>query len=223
MRPGVTIHDMPQRSPEWRQVRLGRLTGSCAADMLATIKSGEAASRRNLRVRLALERITGQSLDSDYINAAMQRGIDMEPAALAAFEVLTGRIVQECGFVSLDGVMAGCSPDGICGEGELLSIKCPEPATHLGYLKGFGVPASYVPQMLHEAWITGARVYHFLSFDDRFPAELQTYYAEHRITDDEVADYEQKALAFLAEVDREVEALQTMANLKRQLQMAVSA
>ena len=41
-----TIIDAEQRSELWFTARLGRLTGSRAADMLATIKSGEAAARR---------------------------------------------------------------------------------------------------------------------------------------------------------------------------------
>src|SRR5712691_1647113 len=61
-----TVHHMPQRSAAWTQVRLGRLTSTGAAPMLATIKSGEAAERRNLRIRLALETLTGRSQESDY-------------------------------------------------------------------------------------------------------------------------------------------------------------
>ena len=40
------IINADQRSPEWFRARSGRLTGSRAADMLATIKTGEAAARR---------------------------------------------------------------------------------------------------------------------------------------------------------------------------------
>jgi hypothetical protein len=53
-----TVVMAEQRSPEWFAARLGRLTGSRAADMLATIKSGEAAARRDLRVQLVVERLT---------------------------------------------------------------------------------------------------------------------------------------------------------------------
>ena len=36
------VVEAEQRSPEWFAARLGRLTGSVAGDMVATIKSGEA-------------------------------------------------------------------------------------------------------------------------------------------------------------------------------------
>jgi len=55
-----TIIDAPQRSPEWYAARCGRLTGSAAGDMLARLKgNGEAAARRDLRMRLVLEILTG--------------------------------------------------------------------------------------------------------------------------------------------------------------------
>src|SRR3990167_6818325 len=53
-----TEHQIEQRTPEWHALRCGRLCGSKAADMLATISKGEAAGRRNLRMQLMLERIT---------------------------------------------------------------------------------------------------------------------------------------------------------------------
>src|SRR6185295_6009416 len=110
--PAFTVVDAPQRSPEWFAARLGRLTGSRAGDMMATIKSGEAASRRDLRLQLVLERLTGTVQDDGYVSADMRRGIAREPAALAAYEVATGHLVQTTGFLQHDTLPAGCSLDG---------------------------------------------------------------------------------------------------------------
>jgi len=94
----MIVLNIPQRGPEWVAARLGRVSGSDAADLIATLKNGgEAASRRDLRVRLALERITGQSQESGYINADMTRGIELEPLALAAYEAQTGGLGQPVG------------------------------------------------------------------------------------------------------------------------------
>ena len=73
----VTIIDAPQRSPEWGAARLGRLTGSCIGDAFAKTKSGWSTSRRNLRMRLVLERILGTSQESGYVNGDMERGIQL--------------------------------------------------------------------------------------------------------------------------------------------------
>ncbi len=196
------IIECEQRSPEWFQARVGKLTGSVAGDMLATIKTGEAAARRDLKMRLVCERLTGQPQEDGYTNAAMQRGIDLEPAALIAYELLTGNMAIPTGFLAHKSLQAGCSLDGHIGDFEgIVSLKCPKSATHLGYLRSGAMPSSYVPQMLHELWITGAKWYDFMSFDDRMPEKHRLFYV--RVPRDEaaVADYERKALEFLREVD----------------------
>jgi hypothetical protein len=110
----MTIHDVIQRSPEWRALRAGRLCGSDAADAFKTNKDGKfAASRKNIAMQLVLERITGRVQDSGFVTQAMQDGIDREEAARAAYCALTGHAVTQVGFVSHDELRAGCSPDGI--------------------------------------------------------------------------------------------------------------
>lgn len=176
--------------------------------MLATIKSGEAAARRDLRVQLVCERLTGQSQEDAYVNAAMQRGIDKEADAFLAYEAVYGELAEPIGFVAHDELMAGCSPDGLVGANGLLELKCPKTATHLGYLKAGKAPSSYLPQIMHSLWITGAEWCDFVSFDDRLPAGLQL--VRYRVTrsDVDLAAYELTVRAFLAEVDKEVADLQ---------------
>jgi len=206
-----TVIDAEQRSPEWFAARIGRLTGSRAADMLATIKSGEAAARRDLRLQGVCERLTGRSCDSDYTNADMQRGTDLEPAAFAAYEATTGHLVQRTGFLAHSEHLAGCSLDGHVGDFEgLIELKCPRSATHLRYLRAGVVPPDHRPQMVHNLWVTGAQWCDFVSYDDRFPAELQVFIVRLERDEAEIAAYERKALTFLEEVAREVEAVRTM-------------
>jgi hypothetical protein len=212
-----------QRSEEWHLARCGRLTGSRAADAMATIKSGEAAARRDLRMQIVCERLTGFPQEDGYVNAVMQRGIDMEPAALAAYEAITGTLALTTGFLSHTSLLAGCSLDGHVGDYEtVVSLKCPKSATHLRYLRDGVFPSEHRPQMLHELWISGAKFYDFLSFDGRMPAGLQTFWVRVVRNDEQVAEYERKALAFLAECDTETQAIRTLANVKAQLQAAVA-
>lgn len=216
------VLDYEQRSPEWFAARLGRLTGSCADKMLATIKSGEAAARRDLRTRLVLERITGRSGESDYVNADMEWGIQHEADALAEYEGITGDFVTRTGFCQHTDLMAGCSLDGHVGDFHtLVSIKCPRSANHLANLKAGGMPTAYVPQMLHELWITGAQAYHFLSFDPRFPESLRVCFVRVERDEAAVSEYARKALAFLGEVDAELGSLQTLSNLSAQLEASL--
>jgi hypothetical protein len=179
--------------------------------MLATITKGEAAARRDLRVDLALERLTGQPDDGGYINADMQRGIDLEPIACAEYEAVSGNIVARTGFLAMHGLMAGCSLDGHLGDFDVLvSFKCPKKATHLKNLRSRTIPSEYVPQMLHEMFVTGAREYHFVSFDDRFPESLRTSLVVVKRDEQAIAEYEATLRAFLAEVDTELASIATM-------------
>ena len=208
-----TVSMAEQRSDQWFQSRLGRLTGSRAADALATIKSGEAAARRDYRMQLVCERLTNQLQEDGYVNAAMQRGIDLEPVAFAAYEAETGAVVRRSGFLSHNTHMAGCSLDGDVGEfAGILEVKCPKSATHLGYLRDGKVPSKYVPQITHNLWVSGAQWCDFVSFDDRFPEALQLFRVRVERDAKAISEYEAKALAFLAEVEREVEAVRTMAD-----------
>src|SRR6202000_976260 len=111
-----------------------------------------------------------------YINAEMQRGIDVEPAARLAYEANTGLIVRETGFLSMNECMAGCSLDGdVDNFTGLVSFKCPKSATHVEYMRGHRLPPIYVPQATHEMWVTGAQWYDFVSYDDRLPEGLQFF------------------------------------------------
>ena len=176
--------------------------------MLATIKSGEAAARRDYRMQLVCERLTGQPQEDGFVSSAMQRGIDLEPAALAAYESLTGSVVVRTGFLAHRTHQAGCSLDGSVDDFQgIVEVKCPKSATHLRYLNEGVLPREYIPQVTHNAWISSAEWVDFLSYDDRFPAELQVFYIRVLAKDLDIAGYEKSALAFLDEVNNSVNAI----------------
>jgi hypothetical protein len=108
----MRIVDAAQRSPEWFAARAGKVTGSRAADVLAKVKSGEAAARRDYRLQLAVERITGTPMENGFVSADMQRGIDLEATAAARYEAATGHLLRHTGFLAHDTLAAGCSLDG---------------------------------------------------------------------------------------------------------------
>lgn len=203
-----------QRTPEWLDARLGHVTSSRASDLLATLKSGkgEAAGRRNYRLQLVLERITGRSQETGFVSAAMQQGTDREAAALARYEALTGNLLQATGFIAHDTLLAGCSPDGVIHDYEgIAEIKCPQPATHWEYLKTGRIPTEYAQQIVHALWITGAAWCDWLSYNPDFPPSLQTKLVRLVRDEAEVASYELLVRQFLTEVDAETQAVLAMA------------
>ena len=218
-----TVIAADQRSIEWKKARCGRLTASRAKDMLASIKSGESAARRDHRLQLVVERLTGEPQDDVFVNADMQRGMDLEADAFAAYEAVTGQIASRCGFVARADLLIGCSPDGVLDDFDgILELKVPRSATHLRYLKSGGVPAEHEAQVLHALWVTGASYCDFLSYDPRYPSSLQTFYVRVARNESAIAEYAAKALAFLKEVETECAAIATMADPSRVLREVVA-
>jgi hypothetical protein len=214
----MIVHVCAQRTPEWFALRIGKVTGSCAKDMLAKIRSGEAAARRDLRSRLLAERLSGTSQEDIYVNAVMQWGIDKEADALAAYQARTGVLVEPVGFVEHDDLEVGSSPDGFADEG-LVSIKCPKTATHIGYLEANAEPSEHWAQNTHELWLTQRPWLDFVSYDPRLPG-LELFIVRVTRTQAELIGYEKELLAFLAELDAKTQAIRTMANLQMKEVMA---
>jgi len=197
-----TVLEAPQRSPAWIAARLGRLTGSRAEDMLATVKKGEALGRRSLRVQLARERVTGRSHESAFESAAMRAGLEHEAAARDWYEALTGTFVTRTGFVSSDAQQVGVSLDGHVGDFEgLVEIKCPLALTHADYLGATKIPGAHRKQIVHALWITGAAWCDWLSYQPEYPPALRAKIVRVVRDEREIASYALAAALFLREVD----------------------
>jgi hypothetical protein len=200
--------EVTQGSDEWLHARHGYLTGSRAADMLSTIRSGEAAARRECKGQLVSEIVTQLPVTDTFVNQAMSWGIEQQQYGVRAYEV-RGALVQSSGFLRSHTVRAGCSLDGHVGDFDgIIEVKCPKSTTHARLLQEHTLGSRYLPQVLHNLWITGAQWCDWMSYDPRFPPHLRLHVIRVPRDESSIADYEQKALAFLREVDEEVHALQ---------------
>ena len=165
--------EIEQRSEAWFRARLGKVTASAVADVLAKTKTGVSASRGNYLIKLAIQRVTGQ-IEESYTNEAMQWGIDNEDQARVAYEVASGNFVDQVGFVDHEIIdWFGCSPDGLVDTDGLVEIKCPNSATHWEYFKTKEVPKKYFIQMQAQMSCTGRKWCDFVSFDPRMPEKSQ--------------------------------------------------
>jgi len=200
---------MEQRSPEWFAARLGKVTASRVADLMATTKTGYSASRANYMAELICERLTGEQAER-YGNAAMQWGTETEPQARAAYSFLHDVDVTECGFV-LHPTIAdfGASPDGLVGECGLVEIKCPNTATHIDTLLSEAVPSKYVTQMQVQMACTGRAWCDFVSFDPRLPADLQLWVKRVQRDETAIQIIEAETVKFLGELAAKVESLRS--------------
>jgi hypothetical protein len=163
--PDCNILHMAQRSDAWFQARKGILTASNFGPWL--INSGKVAEQARERAicKLIAERANCESAPN-YENWAMQRGTELEPQAVAAFEGETGIKVADVGFcISKHGAF-GCSPDGlIVGESVGFEGKVPVPETHIRYRRAGELPDEYFYQIQGSMACSGARAWHFQSWN----------------------------------------------------------
>lgn len=198
---------MEQGSKEWYEARLGKVTASRVADVVAKTKTGWGASRANYMAQLIAERLTGVPAES-YSNAAMQWGTEKEPEARAAYEFMTDATVELVGFIDHPHIlMTGASPDGLIGSDGMIEIKCPNTATHIDTLLGQEIPNKYILQMQWQMECAGRQWCEFVSYDPRLPANMAMFTRVVERDEALLSELRQEIGKFLLEVDAKVNEL----------------
>lgn len=196
-----------QGSDAWFASRLGKVTASRVADVIAKTKSGYSASRDNYMAQLICERLTGQKGES-FTNAAMQHGTETEPLARSAYENFANVMVEEIGFIDHPRIrMSGASPDGLVGEDGMLEIKCPNTATHIDTLLTQTVPTKHTPQLQWQMACAQRQWVDFVSYDPRLPQDLQLFVKRVEFDASYVAMLEEEVTLFLKELEEKVNKL----------------
>ena len=205
-----------QRTEEWFQQRLGKVTASRISDVIAKTKTGVSTSRQNYLVQLVSERITGKKGDS-FVNQAMLDGIEREGAARALYMLNRDVSVIEVGFFDHPVIAnSGASPDGAVESEEegkyagLIEIKCPIETTHTNTLMSKSVPSKYIPQIQWQMACTNAKWTDFVSYNPNFPVDLQLFVSRVDRDEEYIKELETEVIKFLDEVD------QTIIKLKEQ-------
>jgi putative phage-type endonuclease len=192
---------MIQGSPEWHQARLGKVTASRVADVMAKTKTGPAAARQNYLMELLCQRLTGVS-EQGFVSDAMNRGTELEPIARANYEAERGLFVVEVGLVDHPEVKGfAASPDGLVGDDGMIEIKCPNTATHVSFLETLTPDGKYQWQMLAQMVCTGRQWCDFVSFDDRLPGSLQMASVRFERDEKRISEMLDGVTSFLKELD----------------------
>jgi putative phage-type endonuclease len=201
----------PQQSDAWFSARLGKVTASQISNVLATVKTGEAVTRRNYRMQLVCERLTGRKAET-YTNAHMERGNALEPLARALYEVKKGVMVDEVGFVQHPTIeMAGASPDGLIENGSI-EIKCPTQPNHFETALKGTVPSQYYGQVQWQLACLGDayRYVDFVSYCPDAGEEFELFVVRVMRDDEYIQETEKAVIAFLNEVTETVNQLKEM-------------
>lgn len=205
------MSEILQRTPEWFELRLGKVTASRIGDLMAKTRSGYSASRANYMAELVIQRLTG-TVEQGFTSPAMQWGTDQESNARNAYSFFTDNTVQEVAFIKHPTIeQAGASPDGLVGEDGLVEIKCPNSATHLDTLLTGKINNKYILQMQWQLACSGRKWCDFVSFDPRFSGGLKIFIKRVNRDDELIAEITGEVIKFLCELDATMAQLEQLA------------
>lgn len=193
--------NLKQRTKDWYEIRQGSIGGTRAKKVVSSTNT-------SLMYELIAERGTNIIEDS-FVSEAMQRGIDLEPIAIAEFGDLMELNVDHFGMVTNEN-FPNChlSPDGLIMDKEIptegVEVKCPDSKKHIEYIITNRVPAEYKQQLLHYFTIveTIQKMY-FVSYDPRYisrPLHIITVTRED--WSNEINEFKTKLLKFIEKVNK---------------------
>ena len=192
-----------QGTPEWHQLRAGKVTASRVADILAKTKTGPSASRQNYLIELALQRTTG-IIQESYSNSAMEWGTQTEPQARVAYEVNTNNFVDTVAFIDHPSIeWFGCSPDGLVSDRGLVEIKCMQPKGHWEVIKTKEIPKNYWIQQQAQLSCTNREWNDYVGFNPIFPDKSQLFIKRTYRDEVFITEMELEIKKFLEEVEEE--------------------
>ena len=210
----IDSKELIQGSESWYKARMGKVTASKLSDLMRKTKYGESTYKTRLRMELAIERLTGKSASPNFMNQAMQDGVDREPDARKLFEAITGKDVALCGsFDHPDVVNTSASPDGLIrGEDAVLELKCPTHVTHAKNLLSETMPKNYEYQVQWQIACTESEYAYFASYHPDFPKELRLKWVKVLRDNIMILDLEDAVKKFDVEVEELILKLKKGAN-----------
>lgn len=161
-----------QRSGAWYDVRRGIPTCSRFDKILTAVRGEPSKAQEILICELLAESILPPEagLIRGHMTAEMEHGMILESEARCRYELeFATEPVVEAGFVLADCGLYGGSPDALVGDSGGVEIKCPAPATHIGYVRDGSLPNEYKTQVHGYMVVTGRAWWDFFSYARNLP------------------------------------------------------
>ncbi|AQX22677.1 MULTISPECIES: lambda exonuclease family protein [unclassified Bartonella] len=206
---------MEQRTAEWFQARLGKVTASNVYNILSrTARNLPTSKYEEYKIKLMTECLVGE-ISHSYTTSAMQRGIEHEGDALKEYSFVYDREVTPCGFIPHPTIeMAGASPDGLIGENGLIEIKCPQSVNHLRFWMTEKIKPEYLAQMQFQMACTERQWCDFVSYDPGFSgqsAHLRLKVQRIHRNDEQIESINQAVETFLEEIEQDIKKITAQA------------
>ena len=152
-----------QGSPEWIEIRKGKMTGSNAQAI------GNCGKGLETYIYSLMSEYYSSGLIDYYSNKDIERGNELEEQARGIYELEKGVKVDQVGFVEYDEY-CGCSPDGLVGENGGIEIKCLNDAKHFKMIlnKEKEIESKYLWQIQMNIALTGRKWWDFVAYNPNF-------------------------------------------------------
>ena len=160
--------DIQQNTPEWEELRVGRVGGSSIAKVMANYGKAFGKPAQELAERIALEQLQGKAVGSNYTNEHMQRGHAEEPIARDLYEKETFSEVTNGGYY-IESEDVGVSPDGLVDNDGMIEIKCVIYSVHFQTKRREAYDPKYKWQLALNLSASGREWIDYVEFCSEFP------------------------------------------------------
>lgn len=194
---GFNPYEVSQGSSEWHVMRLGVVTASPIAKVLA--KKGT-ATRQTYMNELIAQVATG--LVHEISAKPLDWGRAHEDSARTSYEFATGITPHELPFIYKDNTRrTGCSADGY-NDARGSEIKCPfNTVNHIEFLVNEKIKPEYIKQVQFSMWVTDQGQWDFASYDPRMtvlPIKIVTIDRDEKM----MTEFNEKVPEFIEEMDQ---------------------
>ena len=170
----IKLHKVEQKSEKWFELR--RQHPLTASNCTAITTAGKGLD--TLCWTAVSEQLSSREVER-YSNEHTERGNELEPQAIAIYELETGNEVEVIGFVTNDKIskLAGASPDGFVDEDGLVEVKCPDDVKYLKLLadlkqnKKIEIEKGYYYQMQMQLLITGRKWNDYVLYNPNYSGD----------------------------------------------------
>lgn len=189
-----------QLSSAWFEKKAGLISASRMCQMMA---EGNGLTREKYKIKLAVERLTGQPVKDGFKTEDTERGTELEPQARDYYEFYSGSTITQVPFIYHAETNIGlASPDALVDDDGLLEIKCPKYSTHISYLMKKKIPRAYYLQMQWQLACTGRQWCDWLSFYPELPANTRALLIRVPRDDGQIEVLEREARRFNGEINQ---------------------
>lgn len=195
-----------QRTNEWFDLRIGKVTASSIYDICKKTKSGYSAYRKSYMNKKIFETLSGEMFPV-YETFAMKEGTRLEPIAKDVYMLENSCLIEDAGFIQHPSIeRAGASPDGFIEEDGLIEVKCPQPENFMNILLDREIPEEHIYQMQFQMACTNRMWCDYFVYS----SSLKRYSVQIRVDRDNklIELIENEIKIFLEEMDLKIQEIQ---------------